>query len=102
MAEVFSHYLLNGVKRQPHNGGILVSCCCSEHHKHGLPARLDVVDTSQDHLTHTSDDQFTDLNGLQSGVANQHDYDGHQSYIDHMMYPSGIEDLSGDTQATGV
>ena len=41
--KVLPHNLLYGLKSQPHNGGLLISRCCCEHHEHGLPARLDIA-----------------------------------------------------------
>ncbi len=41
--KVLSHNLLYGLKIKPHNGGLLISRCCCEHHEHGLPARLNIA-----------------------------------------------------------
>ncbi len=41
--KVLSHNLLYGLKSKPHNGGLLISRCCCEHHEHGLPARLNIA-----------------------------------------------------------
>ena len=56
--------LLNSVERQPYYCRVWISSCCCEHHEHGLPARLDVIDAGKHHLADTADDQLTDLNSL--------------------------------------
>lgn len=70
--KMLPHNLLDGFEGQPHNGGLLITCCCGEHHEHGLPARLDIAHSRKHHLRHTSARHQTGcwhqayLNGLET------------------------------------
>lgn len=40
------------------------TCSSGKDHEHGFPTRLDIGNTSQDHLRKTADNQFSDFQGL--------------------------------------